>query len=146
MLFSKRKRIIKKAVSKTAAEFSGRSPEIAEHFFYGTFDIAPQNLVVWYLFRTDEELETAKSSGFCNELKKSTVKNLVSLGYPEEAFDSAETDVKTFNDDRIKIKGGSESDAQRMFDALADRKATVSFTTLEDIDKKANGDYHLYFQ
>ncbi len=146
MLFSKRNRIIKKAVAKIAAEFSGRSPKIADHFYYGAFDIAPQNLVVWYLFRTDGDLETAKSSGLCNELKESTVKNLISLGYPEESFDSTQTAVKEFNDDKIKIKGGSEEEIQRIFDDLANRKIMVSFTTQEDIDRKANGDYRLYFQ
>ena len=146
LLFSKRKRIIKKAVENTVKAFSARTPKIFEHFFYGAFDIAPQNLVVWYLFETDEELEFAKSSGFCAEVKELTIKNLISLGYPKEAVDSTKTDVKEFNEDRIKIEGGSEEDAQRIFDALSNRKVMVSFTTREDIDRKTNGDYHLYFQ
>ncbi len=146
MLFSMRKRIIKKAVENTVKAFSSRTPKIFEHFFYGAFDIAPQNLVVWYLFETDEELEIAKSSGFCTELKELTIKNLISLGYPKEAVDSTKTDINNFSDDRIKIKGGSEEDKQRIFDALFNRKVMVSFTTREDIDRKANGDYHLYFQ
>ena len=50
------------------------------------------------------------------------------------------------NEDRIKIEGGSEEDAQKIFDALSNRKVMVSFTTREDIDRKTNGDYHLYFQ
>ena len=98
------------------------------------------------MFETDEELEIAKSSGFCAELKELTIKNLISLGYPKEAVDSTKIDVKEFNEDRIKIEDGSEEDAQRIFDALANRKVMVSFTTREDIDRKANGDYRLYFQ
>ncbi|MBE6968377.1 MAG: hypothetical protein E7444_08075 [Ruminococcaceae bacterium] len=112
MCFSKRNRIIKKAVKKTVLEFSDRTPKIFEHFFYGAFDIAPQYLVVWYLFQTDAELEIAKSSGYCDELAKATISNLIDLGYPREA-------IGTHN---------------------------ISFTTKEDIDNKANGDYHLYFQ
>ena len=145
-LFSRRKRIIKKAVDNTVKALGSRTPKIFEHFFYGAFDIAPQNLVVWYLFETDEELEIAKSSGFCAELKELTIKNLISLGYPKEAVDSTKIDVKEFNEDRIKIEGGSEEDAQRIFDALSNRKVMVSFTTREDIDRKTNGDYRLYFQ
>lgn len=146
LLFSKRKRIIEKAVENTVKAFSMRKPNIFEHFFYGAFDIAPENLVVWYLFETDEELEIAKSSGFCAELKELTIKNLISLGYPKEAFDSFKTNDKDFNEDRIKIQCVSEEDAQKIFDALANRKVTVSFTTQEDIDRKTNGDYRLYFQ
>ena len=93
-LFSRRKRIIKKAVDNTVKALGSRTPKIFEHFFYGAFDIAPQNLVVWYLFETDEELEIAKSSGFCAELKELTIKNLISLGYPKEAVDSTKIDVK----------------------------------------------------
>ncbi len=116
MIFSGRKKIIKKAVADTVSQFRLSTPKIAEHFFYGAFDIAPQNLVVWYLFSTDAELETAKSKGLCDELKNATFKNLVSCGYPKEAF------------------------------ASTDRKVSVAFTTHEDIDRKTNGDYHLYFQ
>ena len=75
-----------------------------------------------------------------------TIKNLISLGYPKEAVDSTKIDVKEFNEDRIKIEDGSEEDTQRIFDALANRKVMVSFTTQEDIDRKTNGDYRLYFQ
>ena len=44
-LFSRRKRIIKKAVDNTAKAFYSMTPRIFEHFFYGAFDITPQNLV-----------------------------------------------------------------------------------------------------
>ncbi len=92
--------------------FADRTPKIYQHFFYGAFDIAPQYLVVWYLFESDMELEAAKASGYCDDLEKETIRNLIDLGYPKEAFG----------------------------------RAGVSFTTKEDIDNKANGDYHVYFQ
>ncbi len=146
LFFSKRKRIIKRAIANTVTAFDGRTPEIYEHFFYGEFDLAPQNLVVWYLFETDAELENAKSSGLCNELEELTVKNLISSGYPKEAFELTETDFSAFSADRIAVQDGAEEDIRRVFDSLENRKAMISFTTKEDIDKKANGDYHLYFQ
>ncbi len=45
-LFSKRNRIIKKAVAKTVSTFTDRTPKIYQHFFYGAFDLAPENLVI----------------------------------------------------------------------------------------------------
>ena len=43
--------------------------------------------MVWYLFQTDSELETAKTSGYCDDLEKATIRNLIDLGYPQEAFE-----------------------------------------------------------
>ena len=140
-IFSKRNRIIKKAVAKTVSEFAGRTPKIYQHFFYGSFDIEPQYLVVWYLFETDADLETAKSSGYCAELETATIDALIHFGYPKEAFDL--TKMKTPN---IRFCNGSEEERQKILDSLTYRKAMISFTTKEDIDRKANGDYHLYFQ
>ncbi len=142
-LFSKRNRIIKKAIEKTVKEVAEKTPKIYEHFFYGAFDIAPQNLVVWYLFETDIELQDAKETGYCDELEKMTIDNLISLGYPKEAFALTKVDVPT---DKITFQGGTEEDKERILFSLTNRKAMVSFTTKEDIDKKANGDYYLYFQ
>lgn len=146
MFLSKRKRIIKKSVKNTVAAFAEKNPKIYNYFFYGEFDITPQNLVIWYLFETDDELESAKKSGLCFELKKETINNLISLGYPKEAFDITEIDFSAFYSDKITFQNDTQEDTQRVFDSLANKKVTVSFATQEDIDKKANGDYHLYFQ
>ncbi len=114
-MFSKRERIIKKSVKAAAAAFKNRTPKIIIHLFYGAVDISPRNLVVWYVFEKDVDLEAAKASGLCAEIKKETINNLISNGYPQEA-------LKT------------------------DEKETVFFTTQEDVDRKADGDYRLYFQ
>ena len=140
-LFSKRNRIIKKAVAKTIAAFADSTPKIYQHFFYGAFDIAPQNLVVWYLFESDAELEVAKASGYCDDLEKATIHNLIDYGYPEEAFEI--TNMGTPN---ITFRGGTEEEQKNFLHLLTYRKAMISFTTKEDIDNTANGDYHLYFQ
>ena len=139
--FSKRRKIIEKAVEKTVAAFVDKSPKIYQHFFYGAFDIKPQNLVVWYLFETDAELESAKSSGYCDELEKATIQNLIALGYPQEAFEI--TNMGTPN---ITFCNVTKADQQNILHSLTYRKAMISFTTKEDIDNKANGDYHVYFQ
>ena len=140
-LFSKRNRIIKKAVAKTVSTFTDKTPKIYQHFFYGAFDIEPQYLVVWYLFETDAELEAAKSSGYCDELEKATIHNLIDYGYPKEAFEI--TNMGTPN---ITFHGGTEEEQKNFLHLLTYRKAMISFTTKEDIDRETNGDYHLYFQ
>jgi hypothetical protein len=140
-LFSKRKRIIEKAVERTASEFADRTPKIYEHFFYGAFDIAPQNLVVWYLFQTDAELDSAKSSGYCDDLEKATIRNLIDLGYPQEAFEITNMGVPN-----ITFGNRTNEEQQSILHSLTYRKAMISFATMEDIDNKANGDYHIYFQ
>ena len=146
MLFSFTKRgrmnrIIKKAVAKTAEDFSDRTPAIYEHFFYGAFELAPQNLVIWFLFETDDELESAQSSGYCDELRNAAFNNLISLGYPKKAFESAHMDLP-----QITFVGGTPEDHENILQSLANRKVMVSFTSKEDIDNKAGGDYRLYFQ
>ena len=141
MFLSKRKRIIKKAVKKTVLGFADRTPKIYEHFFYGAVDIGSQNLVVWYLFETDAELESAKTSGFCTELEKATIRNLIDFGYPQEAFE-----LTNMGTPKITFCGGTEEEQQNILHSLTYRKAMISFTTKEDIDNKANGDYRVYFQ
>ena len=140
-LFSKRKRIIEKAVERTASEFVDRTPKIFEHFFYGAFDMEPQYLVVWYLFESDMELETAKASGYCDDLEKATILNLIDLGYPQEAFE-----ITNMGAPNITFCGGTDEEQQSILHSLTYRKAMISFTTKEDIDNKANGDYRVYFQ
>ena len=117
MFFSKRNLIIKKAVKKTVSDFADRTPKIYEHFFYGAFDIAPQYLVVWYLFQTDAELETAKSSGYCDDLEKATISNLIDLGYPQEAFENEMAKQYAYNYQLIPFAGsdihGKEAHGER---------------------------------
>ncbi len=145
MAFLKRKRlerIIKKSVDKTVETFSKSTPEIYQHFFYGAFDIAPQNLVIWYLFETDNELSQSQESGLCESLTASTFENLLSFGYPPEALSCTKSSIS----EKIKIECDIPDLRQSIIDALENRQVRVSFTTKEDIDNKANGDYHLYFQ
>lgn len=137
---SKRKRIIKKAVKKTVAEFLDSTPKIYSHLFYGAVDIAPQNLVIWYLFETDAELECAKTTGFCDDLERTTIKNLIDLGYPKEAFEI--TDMGTPD---ITFCNGTKEEQDNILQLLTYRKASISFTTKEDIDNKADGNYYYYF-
>lgn len=95
------------------------------------------------MFKTDAELNIAKESGFCDEFSKATIGNLISLGYPSDAFNVSTQDNIS---DRISFEGGAEETHQLILNMFAHRKAVILFTTEEDIDRKSNGDYRLYFQ
>ena len=101
----------------------------------------PRNLVVWYIFKTDADLETAKSSGFCAELEATTIDALIHFGYPKEAFELTKMDVPGFT-----FGNGTEEEHQKFLDLITYRKAMISFTSKEDIDRETDGDYRLYFQ
>ena len=111
-------RIIKKAVKQTLSALKGRTPEIFFHDFYGALDISPRNLTIWYIFKPDSDLALAKESAFCDEIRTLTFDNLIYLGYTEKAF---------VQDDNGKT-------------------ASVCFASQEDVERKADGKYRLYFQ
>lgn len=135
-------RKIKKAVNKTVKEFENSIPRIAEHFFYGSFEISPKNLVIWYLFNTNDELKLAKENGLCEQLTERTIQNLLGEGYPKEAFKKA----KNQNNEEIIYVNEMQEQIDNIMEGLLNKKVTISFTTQQDVEEKANGDYHLYFQ
>ena len=139
---SKLNKIIKKALKQTMTDFKESSPVIYQQFFYGDVDLAPQNLVVWYLFATDKELQIANENGLCDKLTEATIHNLIAEGYPVEAFSETYFPLS----EKITFQGGTTEKINDVIYSLTHRKAKVAFTTQEDIDRKTNGDYHLYFQ
>ena len=136
-------RIVKKAVKKTAKHFKGCQPEMLFHTFYGAFDISPRNLTVWYIFKTESDLHSAKESGLCCEIEKLTVENLIVGGYPKDAFEVSGNGLPT---DVVASHGVGNEEIQNVMFSLSNRKAAVSFASQEEIDKKADGDYRLFFQ
>ena len=137
------KKTIQKALKKTVNEFSNCTPHFIDHFFYGAYDIEPQSLVIWFLFETDNALKEARDSGLCDKITSTVITNLIAEGYPKEVFTHIKKDVNT---EKIKFVHAAQEQAQSIIGAISNRATHVSFTTKEDIDKKANGDYHLYFQ
>lgn len=138
-----RYRIIRKAIEKTMLQFSNSTPHISKYCFYGAVDIGPEYLVVWYLFEKDIELEAAKNNGLCIELYETTIHNLIEFGYPQKAFCENEVELSP----NITFSNSTDDNTMNnIIYSLSHRKAKIAFSTEEDIDKKANGDYHLYFQ
>ena len=139
----KLERKIKKAVNKTVKEFENSIPKISQHFFYGAVEYSPNNLVIWYLFKTNAELELAKENGLCTQLIKETKRNLIDEGYPKDAFSK----IDELETEKISFENKSNAEIDDIMKLLqSGRKVSICFTTEQDIDEKANGDYHLYFQ
>ena len=135
-------RKIKKAINKTVKEFESSTPRISQHFFYGAVEYSPNNVAIWYLFKTNAELEMAKENGLYDNLITRTTQNLLDEGYPKEAFEK----VKTHNVEETVYANEMQEQIDNIMENLLNKKVNISFTTEQDIDEKANGDYHLYFQ
>jgi len=49
-----------------------KKPVVFNYYHYGAIWIDPKNLVVWYIFEKDIDLELAKQNGLKNELEQRT--------------------------------------------------------------------------
>ena len=142
MMFKARlEKKIKKSIEETVSEYSTSLPIIVEHFFYGAIEIAPQYLVIWYLFDRDSDLAEAQASGLCERIRRTTVQHLKDHGYPVEAIEVS----KPLSFIKFTIRG-NQKNAEELKAVLKNRKVSVAFTSKEDIESKAHGDYRLYFQ
>ena len=141
MLRTRLEKKIKKSIEETVSEYSTCLPKIVEHFFYGAIEIAPQYLVIWYLFDRNSDLAEAQASGLCERIRRATVHHLKDHGYPVQAFEVP----KPLSFRKITISGNQKK-AEELKAVLKNRKISVAFTSKEDIESKAHGDYRLYFQ
>lgn len=132
---------IKKAISETKNLIKDEDPKLVDSFFYGAYDIAPQHLVIWYLFKTNNDLQEAKNSGLTNIIIQNTTKVMIENGYPKEAFIDTEFPIS-----KIKFANGTKEQQDSLLRELSHSKFNISFTTLQDIEEKANGDFRMYFQ
>ena len=73
---------------------------------------------------------------------KDIVLNLTATaGDSLDPFELTKMDVPGFT-----FGNGTEEEHQKFLDLITYRKAMISFTSKEDIDREADGDYRLYFQ
>ncbi len=94
----KLKRIINLARDRALEKVKNRKPFIFDSFYYGAIAINPKNLVIWYLFEKDSELEEARANGLVDDLKRLTRSELESNGYPVEALDEIYIEFTTDED------------------------------------------------
>lgn len=138
----RRNRMIKRGIAQTVEQFRDSCPHISRHFYYGAVEYGAENLVIWYLFKTDAELETAKQNGLCDRIEETTVSHLLRFGYPADAFVEKVVELPP----QITFANGTAAQQQAIIDQLTHRKARIAFTTEEDIENKTHGDDRLYFQ
>jgi hypothetical protein len=96
--------IIFLATRSTRWRFSSRFPKIVCMTSYGVVYLDPTHLVIWFLVRTNNELQKAKQNGFESEVIEATKKALGRYGYPKWAL--PEVHVGLESKENIKASGG----------------------------------------
>lgn len=94
------------------------------------------------MFNTNDELTLAKENGLCDSLISQTTQNLLDEGYPKEAFERTKIQVA----EKITYANEVQEQIDNIMESLLNKKVMISFTTEQDNEEKANGDYHFYFQ
>jgi hypothetical protein len=79
-------RIINLSKERALQKVADRKPVIFDNYHYGSIATNPKNLVIWYLFEKDSEMEEARNNGLMADLRKLTLEELKSNGYPEEVL------------------------------------------------------------
>jgi len=133
--------IIKISIKETLKQIKGMEPKVVYNTFYGAYDIAPYNLVIWYFFKTNEDWSTATSKGLTDEISKLTVSNMIKNGYPASAF---EVNVVPLGEG--EFIGWPEGEKEKYIYDATHCQVLISFSSEQDVKEKANGDYYYYFK
>lgn len=148
-MFSKKnhlEKIIQKSMKTVLDKIKNIEPPITFDAFYGAIEIAPYNLVIWYFFKTDDELNKATQNGLTDKIKQLTIDEMVKNGYPSSAFQINHTPIDT---SKIKFKGDGqvkENAVQNIINSLEHRSVSISFSSEEDVKNKSGGNYYYYFK
>lgn len=76
--------IARASIQAVASRAAGSEVAPFDHHFYGVTGIHPRCLTIWYIFRTEAELERATTLGLTNEIESLTRSELAGRGYPPE--------------------------------------------------------------
>lgn len=133
---------IKKAVKAVKKRHKQDKPKIFDSFHIGNYNKNPHQLVIFYVFKTDSNLQCAKDSGLLDIIEKETIDELIAGGYPEFAFETE----KDFDISGDTVISDNEEHVKQFIDKMNDMQATVLFMSEEDVKNKSNGNLHEYLK
>lgn len=136
------KNIIKKSLKSVEKEYRAKLNEYFYSYFFGDYETDPHSLSIFYIFRTNNDLEHVRKQKNTDEIKQSTIDILIQNGYPSDSF---EPDIKSFEPDDILI-GDIDSQVSKIITSLNSNCVEISFVSDEDINNEANGDINLFLR
>lgn len=111
-------------------------------FCYGEYKGNPNLLSILYIFDKEADCEKAKSEKLTDELERATVNELINNGYPKSAF-KPQNDF--FAEDG-NVNGGSLTSFKCFTDEMNGSCVSISFTSNEEIQNKADGNIFLFLK
>lgn len=105
-------------VEKIIKDVREKYPALYTSFHFGAIHLAPQHLVVCFIFKSDHELNQAARNGTCESIERYWKESMLKNGWPEEAFS-------------VKELGHT---------------ATCVFASQETCDREFNGNWWYYFK
>ncbi|MCH5298377.1 MAG: hypothetical protein J1E96_01310 [Ruminococcus sp.] len=135
-------KIIKKSLKSVEKEYRAKLNEYFYSYYFGNYEKDPRSLSIFFIFKTNIDLENIIKQKKTDEIKQRTIDCLIQNGYPSDAFESV---IKSFEHDDIFI-GEIDSQVSKIITSLNSSCVDISFISDEDIDNKANGDINLYLR
>lgn len=135
-------KIIRQSLKNIENNYKYASPNIIGSFYYGEYKQNPNLLSILFFFDKENDYKNAKRKKLTEEIKLLTINELINNGYPRDAFkpknDFLFGEDKVSNDSLISIKFFA--------DEMNKQCVTISFTSNEDIQNKADGNIFLYLK
>lgn len=135
-------KIIKNSVKAVKKRHKQDKPKILDSFYIGDYNKNPRQLVIFYVFKTDSDLQYAKDIGLFDIIEKETMNELIAGGYPEFAFEAEEG----FDISGDTVITQDEELVRQFIDKMNDTRATVLFMSEENVKDKADGSFHEFLQ
>jgi len=114
--------------------------------FYGSYAPYPKNLVIWYLFDRVSDMKDAEADGYNDHLIVSTIENLTKNGFPEMKFIKGATEINEVRFSNSLKNQIQSNQIHVIFQSSRNLKVLIGFSSKEDVQIEAHGDYRVYFQ